>query len=294
MRDLVSLENYSENIRNVKVVIPKILNLFQKYEIHATWAVVGFLYAKNKEGLLKILPSELPQYSQKQYSPYEYIQTNPLLNEYHFAPESIELIKNTPHQEIATHTFSHYYVLEKGQSPQQFKADLKSAISVHPDKIRSIVFPRNQYGDKSLEIVQSLGIQYYRGNPGFPLYKPRRFKKESILIRVLRVADAYINLSGQNTFVIEKSNLDLVNVPASKFLRPYSPYLKFLENLRYGRIKNAMIYAAKNKENYHLWWHPHNFGKNMDENLKFLERILIQYKALNKEYGFLSKSMGEY
>ncbi|MEO6135549.1 MAG: hypothetical protein ABIP35_10380, partial [Ginsengibacter sp.] len=113
-------------------------------------------------------------------------------------------------------------------------------------------------------------------------------------IRILRVMDAYFNLSGQNTFVIDKKEQPLVNVPASKFLRPYSKRLSFLENLKFKRIKNAMVYAAKNNENYHLWWHPHNFGKNMDENLQFLERILIEFSALKKQYGFVSKSMNEY
>ena len=78
------------------------------------------------------------------------------------------------------------------------------------------------------------------------------------------------------------------------FLRPFSARLKRMENLRFKRIERAMVYAAKYHENYHLWWHPHNFGKNIDENLHFLERILKLFKTLNTQFGFASKSMCEY
>jgi len=52
-----------------------------------------------------------------------------------------------------------------------------------------------------------------------------------------------------------------------------------------------MTYAATHGLTYHLWWHPHNFGVNIKENLAFLERILYHYEALNKKYGFRSVSM---
>ena len=54
-----------------------------------------------------------------------------------------------------------------------------------------------------------------------------------------------------------------------------------------------MTYAAKNNCTYHLWWHPHNFGINQDENFSFLEKILMHYKQLNKEYQFQSYTMSE-
>ena len=76
----------------------------------------------------------------------------------------------------------------------------------------------------------------------------------------------------------------MLNVCASRMLRPYSPKLSFLEGLRLKRIKKEMTYAAKKGEMYHLWWHPHNFGANMEENLRFLESILQTYKSCNEKY----------
>jgi hypothetical protein len=54
-----------------------------------------------------------------------------------------------------------------------------------------------------------------------------------------------------------------------------------------------MSHAAKKNLTYHLWWHPHNFGANQEENFRFLEKILIHYQKLHKKYGFESYSMSE-
>lgn len=54
-----------------------------------------------------------------------------------------------------------------------------------------------------------------------------------------------------------------------------------------------MLYAAKNNENFHLWWHPHNFGINIEENMKNLEDLLKYYTYLNKKYKMKSKNMKE-
>ena len=52
-----------------------------------------------------------------------------------------------------------------------------------------------------------------------------------------------------------------------------------------------MTHAAKHGLTYHLWWHPHNFGINIKENLAFLEKILVHYQKLSKKYVFRSVSM---
>ena len=40
MRDVQKLQSYEEHIRNVHIVIPKLLELFSAYKIHATCAIV--------------------------------------------------------------------------------------------------------------------------------------------------------------------------------------------------------------------------------------------------------------
>ena len=84
-----------------------------------------------------------------------------------------------------------------------------------------------------------------------------------------------------------------INIPASRFLRPYSAKLKYLDGLRLHRITSGLKYAANHGLVYHLWWHPHNFGVNLAENLSFLEKILQSYQKLNTQDKMQSLNMGK-
>jgi hypothetical protein len=49
---------------------------------------------------------------------------------YYFGFTPLKDVQRRPGQEIATHTFSHYYCLEEGQTPDQFRADIDAAVAV--------------------------------------------------------------------------------------------------------------------------------------------------------------------
>ena len=51
--------------------------------------------------------------------------------------------------------------------------------------------------------------------------------------------------------------------------------------------------AAKKNEIFHIWWHPHNFGVDTEENLAFLSRVLEEYAELREQYGMKSMTMAE-
>src|SRR5690606_16260135 len=86
---------------------------------------------------------------------------------------------------------------------------------------------------------------------------------------------------------------DVICLPASRFLRPYTSKEKSVQEIKVNRIKSEMSYAAQNGRNYHLWWHPHNFGYCLKENMQMLTSILEYYKELHLKYNFASKSMIE-
>jgi peptidoglycan/xylan/chitin deacetylase (PgdA/CDA1 family) len=298
--DKIPLERYHENLVGSRKVIPKILKLFEKYNIHATWAVVGILFCKNKRELLSILPKKIPEYSNASASPYTHIKfigVDEKSDPFHYAPSLIKKISAQKFQEIGTHTFSHYCVLEKGSSPKLFLEDLMAARKVARKfdvGLKSIIFPRNQYDAKSLSVCKRVGLIAYRGNPDNWLYRPRNEEELNLFIRILRYADTFMNLAGHNAFDIDSIRKEApVNIPASRFTYWYIKPLRFLEPLRVMRIKSDMRHAARKGLIYHIWWHPHNFGINMKENLRFLENILKEYKHLNKKYGMKSMSMCE-
>lgn len=290
---------YNENVLGVRKALPKIVSLFKKYEIHATWAIVGLLFCENKNEVQLKLEYIQPTYVKLQYNPLYHIKNigeNEDDDPLHFGKTLIDEIKKDPFQEISTHTFSHYYCLEEGQTKFQFKRDLLISKGIHEKnklKMKSIVFPRIQINYNYLDICKEMGIVCYRGNRNHFIYKERRFSNQ-IILKALRWIDCYVNISGYHLSSIDISQDEtIVNIPESMFLRPYSSKLYFLEKLKERRIKKSMLKAAKESKRFHLWWNPHHFGKNIEENLAMLERILLYYQYLKKKYNFQSYSMAE-
>jgi peptidoglycan/xylan/chitin deacetylase (PgdA/CDA1 family) len=298
VRDVRTIRDYGDNILGVHTVIPKLLELFEKYEINATFSTVGFLFFENRAQLLENLPVKIPVYSNSNLSPYKDINSigdDFTADEYYYAPELIKLIQQYPSQEIGTHTFSHYYCLENGQTVEDFTEDIIAAKKIAANygiKLESLVFPRNQFNDTYLQACAALGIICIRGNENSWLYGARSRDNESLMRRAIRLLDAYINISGQHCYTDKQLGRDiLTNIPASRFLRPYSFKTRGLDFLKLKRIKDGMTYAAKNNLTYHLWWHPHNFGINQKENFLFLEKILLHYQYLHQQYNFKSYTM---
>ena len=129
IRDKVALERCRQQLLRTRELIPALLTLFEEYAIHATWATVGFLFFQSREELLAGLPAQQPAYADSRLSPYpsiEQLGPDEERDPFHYGASLIETIAQTPHQEIASHTFGHYYCLERGQSLEAFRADLQA------------------------------------------------------------------------------------------------------------------------------------------------------------------------
>jgi len=298
VRDKRTIENYGTNILGVQLAIPAMLSLFEKYGVKGTFSTVGFLFAKNKEELLASCPEMKPLYHEANLSPYnsfDAVGNNEQDDPYHFGYSLLQQIKENNNHEIGTHTFCHYYCLEPGQTPEAFRQDLLAAKKIAATRgiiVRSLVFPRNQFNEEYLSVCREVGIDSYRGNPTSWLYAGRNKNDESLLRRAFRFVDTYLNLTGHHCHTKEyvMSSL-LLNIAASRFLRPFSHKLAILDGLRLRRIKRAMLHAAKHKKLFHLWWHPHNFGVNLQQNINFLEKILQYFQQLQRDYQFSSITM---
>ena len=297
-----ALTEYRSNLLNTRRVIPRLLDLFEEFDVRATWATVGFLFCESKAELREHLPDERPQYANRRLSAYEYLdlvgdneEDDPL----HFAPSLIEKIADTDGQELASHTLSHYYCLEKGQTTEAFEADIEQAVRLARRRgveLKSLVFPRNQLNPRYLPILKRHGFHTYRGTPPAWMYEPRPGSDENLAHRGLRLLDAYLPLTDpttENSSDVMVEDQTPINVAANRFLRPYFPSLRRLEEIRLRRIKNEMAEAARNQAAYHLWWHPHNFGAHIEENFDFLRRILDYQHLLDRQYGMPSMTMSE-
>lgn len=302
VRDVTTFEKYGTSIANVHVLFPKLLNLYKEYDLKATFATVGFLFAKEKNEIMVFSPIIKPKYDDSNLSPYSdefrLVKDNLKDDPYHYGYNLVQLLEAYPEQEIATHTFSHFYCQEPGQTIEDFRLDLKAAVEIAARRgivMRSIVFPRNQVNDDYLGVCSEFGITSYRGVENAWFHQVGQEKSSTLKIKVVRTLDCYLSLGGHSCFPLDGIILKKpYNIPASQFLRPYLYWGgSFLEKLKLIRIKRSMTYAAKHGLVYHLWWHPHNFGSNTEKNMRTLRKIFEHYKRLNLTYGFQNKTMAE-
>jgi hypothetical protein len=288
-----------ERLLGTRAIVPRLLSLFEDHQVSATWAVVGFLFASSREELEAHLPVLRPQYRHRGLDPYrEQLGAHEEDDPFHYGASLVTEIAEHPGQEIASHTFSHYLCLEEGQDETSFRADLEAACRIAEARgvtLRSLVLPSNQLNPAYLPVVKEAGFVAYRGNQRGRLYRPAQKGAESVLRRMARGADCYLPLERSplqdwREVMVEPG---LCNIAASRFLRPYSSSLSRLEPARLGRITSELEMAARRGRIFHLWWHPHNFGLDPEENLEFLGRVLSKFDELRARFGMSSLTMGE-
>ena len=281
----------NNNIANVDSVFPSILKLLDEYGVAATFATVGLLFSNRND------ISEFKKYD----IPYINSKLNPFINldkilkledKIIFGGVALETLLKNKNHEIASHTFSHFYCLEKNVTIDDFENDLIyfKKITNHYE-IKTLIFPRNQFNPKFIPVLKKYGFKFLRvNNESSFIYKTRI--RYSYFIRLLRLIDRYFPISKISVSkIIEKDGVFLQN--DSRFFAPYISKLSFIESLKIKRIKKEMTFCAKNNLDYHLWTHPHNFGANSLQMLDQFQIILKHYKLLNELYGFKSKRMDE-
>jgi hypothetical protein len=297
MQDGHTLESYQDHVLGGREAIPKLLSLFEKHGIHATWATVGFMFAESYEELKRYFPEPglLPHYDNEKLSPYRIFGTigeTEASAPCFYAPSLIRLVAQTPGQEIGSHTFSHYYCRAAGQTVEQFRADMRAAVSLAGDKgfsLRSIVLPRNQFVPSYNSVLKELGFTAFRDEENDWIHEKLHSGRFQ---RMLRLMDVYFPLTGQGGYLAHREQ-GLVNLTGSRMFKPVFRPLIMMEGLKLHRIKRQMLHAAKNGLYFHLWWHPHNIGVRTERHLQQLEELFRYYEQLRDQYGMQSMNMGE-
>lgn len=291
--DIAAIGDYGANVEGEWAAVPAMLAMFQRYGVSATWATVGMVMCRDHAQWQDMRPDVMPDYRDPMLSTYRYGDVARAHPRLFFGRPLVDQIRGTPGQEIASHTYSHFLCAEPGATPEQFAADMHCASRIADDvgvTLHSLVLPRNQVVDAYLDRVPVEGIEVFRGNADHWLYRRGHATPGGIAGRAARLADSWLPLS-RATVRRKPLNNGLVNVPASLFLRPWSRPMARLEPLRMHRLRSAMLAAAQEDGLFHLWWHPHNFGVNLAENLQVLEALLEQYARLRDGYGMRSMTM---
>ena len=253
---------YKADFERTREVIDRMLALFEKYEIKATWATVGELFLTGQAG-----------------------NGDNLL--WH-APEVIEKIKKClVAQEIGSHSFSHKVVGEDC-SRELFEEELKKNDEVAKRSgvtMRSFVYPKNSVG--FTDLLAKYGFTSYRGvDQNWYRSLPKLLKKFA------HAFDNYFVMSAPA--VIPERDGDIWNIPGSYFFPHARGWAKWLPgSFRVRKSVCGLKKAARERNIFHLWFHPFNLASNSEKLLPALENVLKKVSEMRAKGEIENLTMGE-
>lgn len=280
-----NLDAYRENLMNARGAVLALLKLLVARKMPATWACVGALACRDWNDYFSRAPQP-PKYERAslRFSP-RFSELDPR-GDLHFAPDLLDAIHAAPGQELGTHTFSHLLMREPGVTAGDVRSDLIAVAKLWEERFgsppRSLSFPRNQWA--FLEVVRGSSIRIWRGNPAPWYYECNEAATNRALPRALRLLDSL------NPRARRSTGLEGDMTRGSLFLRVHLP--PALWSLHVARIRNE-VEALRPGQIFHLWWHPHNLGRDTAARLRRVEEVL-DFVAARVDRGLLAlRSMGE-
>lgn len=258
--DTSSLINDKKHCRGA---VDTLLNLFEKYNIPATWAVVGHLFLDRCEKENIILHRNMPRFKEDRYScdPCTDIKRDPLF----YGKDIVEKILSSPiKHEIGYHSFSH--VLFSECNREVAEAEIKEGVKLAKEfdiALKSFVFPQDKIGH--LDVLKENGFRIYRG---------RIFKRGNINQRVpIRKINGVIDLMIAKP-VEPRMTKGIWEIPSSML---YSAPFPFTYSLL-PRAKIGIYRAIRLKKIFHVWLHPQSLldqpslAKYLDNLLAFVSK----------------------
>lgn len=264
--------NGAEDIRGTVAIVDHLLGEFCSRSIKATWAVVGAIGCSSWTEFFRLAPP-FPRYRDSRFAfRREWASLDPQGKGF-FAPRAIDRIRESPGQDLGTHTFCHSFFGEEGVCAQDLLNDLECVRAFSESHYgaapTSLVFPRNQC--RFIDALGATCIRVWRGNEK-PWYfrDHRRAASTYGLMRVLRLADS-INPVARRSYPMEGSM-----TRASLFLRLNLPAPLWRLHLR--RIE-AELHAAPDGRIFHLWFHPENVAALGRVGMERLSEVLESLSA---------------
>jgi peptidoglycan/xylan/chitin deacetylase (PgdA/CDA1 family) len=285
-------ERWTEAYRSTRSAISQLLGLLERFDIHATWAVVGHLFLEScaPTGGTKHPDIVRPSYT---WFPDDWFAPDPCSNietsPAWYGRDIIEqILACKAGQEVGCHTFSHIIVGDSGCSLECFASELRACragAAKYGLTLRSFVFPRNSIGQ--LDMLEEAGYTSYRGT------SPDWFGRlPGIASRMGHLVDNIIPLAPPVGLPQRESGL--WNLPASYFFPPsVGPWKLVPVSARVRKVKLGIREAARHSRVFHLWFHPFNLASNPAALLKGLEAIFAEVNRLRAEGRLDNLTMGE-
>ena len=280
---------YYEQARNC---IEKILKLLEKYNISATWAIVGHLFLQECNSIAGQKHIDIPRSDYTWYVK-DWFNESPCTNDMEeplwYGQDIIQKIMDCGvYQEIGCHSFAHIPFGDKNTKSDTVKADLSNCV-YEAEKLglkhRSFAFPRNDIG--FIDELKNFGFIAYRGTePSWYKDFPKKIRK------VCHILDQFLTITPPVS--IPKLEKGLYNIPASMFYLPMNGFRSLIPvSSRIHKAKKGIKRAIRDKKVFHLWFHPFNIATNQEKLLYGLEEIFKEVHDRRVSGELVTKNMDE-
>jgi hypothetical protein len=159
-----------DKARQARINFPKLIELFDQYNIPVTWATVGHLLLKECSDDSHDWMQRIPYFNNRcwkyvqgdwfDHDPHSSLEKDPEW----YAPDLVEsILGSVTEHEIATHTFSHIDFSYKNCPREVAEDEMQAcvnAMKTYNLKMESICFPSGTWGHT--EILKKYGIKIYR------------------------------------------------------------------------------------------------------------------------------------
>lgn len=273
-------------------VINRLLKLQEKYQIQATWALVGHLFLDScqAQGGVKHPEITRPAYD---WFDGDWFDADPCgqasSDPNWYGPDIVKQIQDCQvPQEIGCHGFSHMIVGDAGCSRECFESEIRACLEQAEKwgvNLKSFIFPRNSVGH--LDVLAQNGFNSYRGgNPAWFTKFSGRYGQ------IARLVDSLLPIAPP---VVTPRLVDggMWDLPASYFYPHRDGWAKNIPvSIAVRKSKLGLERAARHNSIFHLWFHPFNLASDPDALLQGLEEVFQQVKRLRDQGKLDNPTMG--
>jgi peptidoglycan/xylan/chitin deacetylase (PgdA/CDA1 family) len=274
-----------------RAVIHEVLRLLERYEVRATWAVVGHLMLDRcaPESGVKHPDAARPAYA---WFDGDWFDQDPCTDAhtdpFWYGPDIIAAILDcSAPQEIGSHGFSHMIIGDPGCTREVFASELSQSKAVAARwgvQPRSFVYPRNAIAHQDVLVEQ--GFTAYRGTA--PAW---HWRVPAPLRRGARFLDTILPITPANAMPVLEGRL--CNVPATYFYLHRKGWARFVPmSIRVTKAVNALQKAARDGAMFHMWFHPFNLASDPARLLGGLETVLQTAATLRDSGLLVNETMG--
>ena len=268
--DKPSAAYHARCARHELTIVETLLSTFDRFDVSATWAIVGRLLELDREAAGSTEHGDRIWY----------------------APDLIEKISRAPsHQEIGSHSHAHLYFGLTDR--ERLRADLAAARAVHSRHglaFDSFVFPRNQVAH--LDLLEEAGIRVFRSvDEGW--FIDVRDRLGTTAGRVANLADKMLPLPPRAVKPVRHGRL--VELPSSMLLlgrkgvrRVVHPQAMVL------KAQLGLERARRTGDMFHLWFHPSNFYYDTERQLAALASIVGKAARMRDRGDLEIRTMGSF